>query len=301
MKVMINGVERYFDGYLKTNLDALIKFVSLKWDGVVYVGGYEGDGKTTLALQGASYVDPSFCLDRVVFTPEQFMEAVDKAEVGQAIVYDEAQDAFDSSNRDTVSKLLKMKLTRIRKKRLFIFIVAADFWRINKYLFIHRSRAFIRIYSDGFSRGRFAFYNRERKHDLYVKGKKTESLAVVPPNFIGSFTNWIPVDEQAYERKKDLATESIGKLPGIDPKVLRKEIVKGQIGLLDWLRRNQWVKDGALTASLGFMKISTGTLHNYREELQNDSENSVLGGTSLVSDLQGQQENNIITQQEDAE
>ena len=142
MKVPINGQEYYFDGLLVENLAALKKMVELNWDGVLFVGGYEGDGKSQFAEQLAFFLDPSYCIDRCVFTPQQFIDAVDNASKGQAIVYDEAQDVFDSSSfREKWTRLIKSKLTRIRKKNLFIIVVAPDFWRINKYLFIHRSRA----------------------------------------------------------------------------------------------------------------------------------------------------------------
>jgi len=42
--------DKYIDGYLKSNLDLITKKVSKKWDGILYICGYEGDGKTTLIL-----------------------------------------------------------------------------------------------------------------------------------------------------------------------------------------------------------------------------------------------------------
>jgi len=46
VKIDINGTERYYDGYLVNNLELIKQAVRLKWDGLFYVGGYEGDGKT---------------------------------------------------------------------------------------------------------------------------------------------------------------------------------------------------------------------------------------------------------------
>lgn len=210
VKIEINGVERYYDGYLKDNLDIIKQAVVLKWDGVLFVSGYEGDGKSVLAAQVALYFDPTYELARCVFTPQQFMDAVDHATPGQAIVYDEAQDAFESTNRDEQSRAIKSKMTRIRKKGLFIIIVAPDFWRINKYLFIHRSRCFIRVYAEGLTRGFFEFYNREKKHQLYIEGKRHEKI-LVQANFRGRFTKWFPLDEDDYDHKKDAATHNVGK------------------------------------------------------------------------------------------
>lgn len=223
MKISINGVERYFDGRLHEALEIYKKIVANKWDGVFYIGGYEGDGKSEFAGQLAHYFDPTYCLERCVFTPEQFMKAVDEAEEGEAVVYDEAQDAFESVNRDTISRALKSKMTRIRKKRLYIIIVAPDFWRINKYMFIHRARAFFRVYANGLQRGFFEFYNRERKHRLMIEGKKKELLCV-KPNFRGRFTHWFPLDEQAYDKKKEEATKLVGKETGSEDKQLYEDL-----------------------------------------------------------------------------
>lgn len=210
VKYEINGKEYYFDGYLLQNMLLIKQAVEKKWDGVLYIGGYEGDGKSEFAGQLALLVDPTYCLDRCVFNAEQFEEAVENAEPYQAIVYDEAQDVFESTNRDKTAQEIKSLMTRIRKKQLYLIIVAPDFWRINKYMFIHRSRAFIRVYSTGLERGYFEYYNREKKHRLKIEGQRYEKLCVAP-NFRGRYTHWFPLDQEAYEEKKDKATSEIGK------------------------------------------------------------------------------------------
>lgn len=210
MKVTINGKEHYYDKLLYDNIMLIVEAVKKNWDGVFYVGGYEGDGKSLFTEQIAYLVDPTYCLERCVFTPSQFIEAVNNAEAGQAIVYDEAQDAFESTAKDKSARLVKSLMTRIRKKNLYIFIVAPDFWRINKYMFIHRSRAFIRVYANGLDRGFFEYYNRTKKHELMIRGKKNEHLCV-PPNFRGRFTYWRVLDEAAYDDKKEAATQQLDK------------------------------------------------------------------------------------------
>lgn len=210
VKVDINGTERYYDGYLVNNLELIKQAVALKWDGLFYVGGYEGDGKTEFTIQCAYFVDRTFCLDRCVFTPAQFIEAVNKAEPHQAIVYDESQDVLESTAKDKTAREIKSLLTRIRKKQLYIFMVAPDFWRINKYMFVHRARAFIRVYSNGLERGYFEYYNRTKKHELLIRGKRNEQLCI-PPNFRGRYTHWFGLNEEEYDAKKEAATQEIGK------------------------------------------------------------------------------------------
>lgn len=208
MKVEINGKEYYFDKLLYDNIMLIVQAVKKNWDGVLYTGGYEGDGKSEFTEQLAFLVDNTYCLERCVFTPAQFIEAVNNAKPGEAIVYDEAQDAFESTAKDKSARLVKSLMTRIRKKNLYIFIVAPDFWRINKYMFIHRSRAFIRVYANGLERGYFEYYNRTKKHELMIRGKKNEHLCV-PPNFRGRFTHWRVLDVDAYDAKKEEATQQL--------------------------------------------------------------------------------------------
>ena len=265
MKITINGVERTVDKYLHKNLMLYKKAVARKWDGVFFVGGYEGDGKSVFAAQVASIFDHTYCLERCVFTPQQFIDAVNKAEKGQAIVYDEAQDAFESTNRDKMTKAVKSMLTRIRRKQLYLIIVAPDFWRINKYLFIHRSRAFFRVYAVALERGRFEFYNRERKHELLIKGKREEKLCV-PPNFRAKFMNWFPLDEEAYNKKKEAA--DVGKVQLEERKKTDQQLrIEAAVKVFKWVKRQ--VKGLPLTMSdlASFMGCDRKTLYN------NDSTN----------------------------
>ena len=293
VKIPIQGVERYYDGYMKENLEIIRQFAEKKWDGILYVGGYEGDGKSWLAAQVAVFLDPSYCLERCVFTPEQFLKAVDEAKPGEAIVYDEAQDVFEAQNRDKMAKIVKSKLTRIRRKRLYIVIVAPDFWRINKYLFIHRSRAFIRVYADGLERGYFAFYNRERKHNLYIKGKRTEEL-VVPPNFVGRFTAWFPLDHEAYEDKKEAATRQLGKeeRPAMTKEMARQLERAAYHRLWNHLRLNQWLRSGFTVEKLAsFAGCTKKTLYNnnYTEIM-----NAIEGGAPGFGGSAGGEHGSVV-------
>jgi len=102
-------------------------------------------------------------------------------------------------------------LTMIRKKQLFIIIVAPTFFDITKYIAIHRSRALIHVYSKGLERGFFTFYNRERKLELYIKGRRDHNMRVTKPNFIGSFTKWFPLEDEDYQVKKDESIRALQK------------------------------------------------------------------------------------------
>ena len=201
---------KYIDGYLQKNLEMLKKAVDLNWDACGFFSGFEGDGKTTLAIQLAYYVDRSFNLDRIVFTGDQFKDACLLAKNKEAIVFDESYYDFTSAATLTKqSRLLRSMLTMIRKKQLFIFIVAPTFFDIQKYIAVHRSRFLIHVYSKGLERGFFAFYNRARKQQLFMKGRRENNMSVTKPNFIGRFTKWFLVDEVAYDKKKESSIQQL--------------------------------------------------------------------------------------------
>lgn len=249
--VDLGAGEVYIHGSLKENLDNLKKLVEMDWDGIIYIGGYEGDGKSYLAGQIAKYLDPTYALDRCVFTGEQLIKAIDdQKEFYKAIVWDEAQDNIDTNSaRDPVAKILKSKFTRIRRKRLFIIICAPDYWRINRYFFIQRSRCFLLVYAKGFERGHFAFYTRAQKHMMYVKGKRDENPHVVKPEFRGDFSKWFPLDKDAYDDKKEQAELKIQiEKDGGDDRVSKsydEGVRDGMIRIAEGLKRNRWLKIGA--------------------------------------------------------
>lgn len=284
MKFDFGDKQIYIDGYLKNNLDLLKEAVSKKWDGLFYVCGYEGDGKTMLSAQALSYLDPSFDINRCCFTPEQFAKAVEEAKPQQAVLFDEAYLTFTnmSFHKEATKQIISL-LTMIRKKQLFICIVAPTFFDINKYLVIHRSRFVLRVYADGLERGFFLFYNRTRKHELYIRGKREHNFNVVKANFHGRFTKAFPVDEEAYEKKKDAAItllqDALKGNPIKTAEQRKTEIKKGMYGLMNWLKRNNWITTECLkAASTGFFGVQYDTLRYSIRYATNPLENGGCKG-----------------------
>ena len=266
--------DKYMDGYLKSNLDKLTEAVNLNWDGLLYIAGYEGDGKSTLAAQIVYYFDRTITLDRVCFTAKQFLEACLKAKNKQAILFDESYLTF--SNRslfNEMSRTLTSMLTMIRKKQLFIIIVAPTFFDIQKYIAIHRARALIYVYAKGLQRGFFGFYNRMRKHELYIKGKRDHNMYVVNPNFKGRFTKWFPFNSEEYDVKKESAiqelTAMINKSKEIKPEeMIEKDKLHQEAVLLAWLRSHKQLKVGALTyTASNYYDLSVNGLCNRLERV----------------------------------
>jgi energy-coupling factor transporter ATP-binding protein EcfA2 len=189
----------YLDGYLKANTDAMIRDVTKKnYDGFVLIVGREGFGKSTLAMQLAMYVDPTFNLNRVVFTAEQFLEEVEIAEKYQAIVFDETMGYL--SSRGAMSKFNKTLIkvmSEMRSKNLFVFLCIPNFFMMDWYVAQHRTTGLLYVRK----RGVFSSYDYPTKKKLYREGKRYHSYHI-PPNFFGKFVKYFPLDIEKYEAKK---------------------------------------------------------------------------------------------------
>jgi DNA polymerase III delta prime subunit len=220
----------YLDDNLEPNItNYFIKAVQANWDCFLIVGGMEGVGKTTTAMAISRYMDPTFpgeplndgtprrkC-DRIVFTYDQFMKAIDEAKPGQAIMFDEAVTAMNAQDAGSdMQKTLIKKMTMIRKKHLYILVLMPNIFMFRRYFAVSRARALIHFYTpDGIERGFFKFYNYEAKRKLYFGGFKNWDMNCVQPSFRGRSTDTMGffVNEAEYEAKKDAATLEFGNAP----------------------------------------------------------------------------------------
>jgi len=193
---------KYMDGWLNVALHKGIKMVKKDMDLVFVIDGMERSGKSVIAQQMASEVDPTFNIDRIVFTPSEFKNAVMHAKKYQAVVYDEAYGGMSSRQAMSYINIGLVKcLAEIGQKNLFIFVVLPSYFELDRYVALHRSRVLIHVYMKGMTRGFFSFYDIKKKKDMWLYGKKSYSYCV-KPNFSGRFTNWYSVDETDYRAKK---------------------------------------------------------------------------------------------------
>jgi hypothetical protein len=201
---MTPSEQLYMDGYLRKVYAKAKKIIKQDWDCVFLVDGTEGGGKSVLAQQGAYEVDPSFHISRIAFTPEEFKTAILNANKYQAVIYDEAYTGLSSrGTMSDINKTLVSMLAEIRQKNLFVFIVMPTFFDLDKYAAIWRSRGLLHVYTDkGYGRGYFSYYNKDRKKNLYILGKKFYDYKKPRPNFRGRFTSYYTVDETEYRARK---------------------------------------------------------------------------------------------------
>lgn len=182
-------------------------------DCIISIDGKEGSGKSTLGLQWCKYIDPTFDLSRVVFTPEEFREAIYKAKKGQAIMFDEAFTGFSSrAALSGVNKTLISLMMQIRQKNLFIVIIQPTVFLLDKYISIFRTRVLVHVYENKGRRGFFRVYSSKKKRMLILhKDSKMYSYGIRSKKkgrFYGVFALGDKKEEEKYKNKKLEALKS---------------------------------------------------------------------------------------------
>src|SRR3990170_4539890 len=140
----------YMEDRLERNLkEKIIPALEKKKDKdkVIAIDGAEGSGKSTLAFQIGKRVDPTLDLSRVVFSADDFREAVFKAKRGQCIIYDEAFTGLSSrSSLSGINRALVSLMMQMRQKNLFVIIVLPTFFLLDKYVALFRTTVLIHVY-----------------------------------------------------------------------------------------------------------------------------------------------------------
>jgi len=241
MVTFSNGKSVGMDGYLKSNLDIAKETIKRDLDHVFCVAGDERVGKSSLAFQCAAYCDETFCANwerRVHFTPENFLEGIKNSQPYEAHVYDEAMTGLSSrESMSRMNKTLQKVLAEVGQRNLFIFICIPDFFSLDSYIALHRSRCLLLVYfGERFSRGRFAFFGKDKKRNLYFLGKKLHNQKAVNPDFRGSFSGEYVVDETKYRGMKSEAL----RLHSLDWGVQNRNVDLNKFGcLLSWLIKDK--------------------------------------------------------------
>ena len=235
---------------LKFQLDIMVNAVQYDFDSIIIIDGeIEGSGKSVLAQQVGYYMawkcGKTMSLNHIVFTPNQFLEAIDNAEKRECIIWDEAyQGSSKWRQMSKINQVIMSRLQKIRQKNLFIVIVLPYFFDLNSYLAVPRSWFLIHVEIKNqmevteqeevnfdkpiFVRGFFQFYSRARKKSLFFQGRREYNYDYVRGNFIGNFPQYYCVDEIAYKDKKlQYATEEKEEERMTEADWIKEAIIRG--------------------------------------------------------------------------
>ena len=211
--IKVDGKEKtlYMDGKLHRSIEKKIKPKIHKkdFDWVWIVDGPEGSGKSVFSFQLAKILDPTFCLDTVCMTPNDFTKAILKAKKGQCIIFDEAFTGFSSrASLTEINRLLVSLMMEMRSKNLAVIIVMPTIFLLDRYVALFRARGLFHVYMKNGRRGRWCYFNNKKKKLLYLKGKKLFSYKEPRSKFRGKFFDTYTVNEEQYRAKK---TEALMK------------------------------------------------------------------------------------------
>lgn len=173
-------------------------------DCFLVIDGREGSGKSTLAFQVGKCVDPTLNLNRVVFSPDDFRDAVYRAKKGQCIIYDEAFTGFSSrSSLGQINRVLVSLSMQMRQKNLLVIIVLPTIFLLDKYIATFRAKALIHVYENKGKRGYFKVYSFKSKKLLILLGQKTFSYSskFARTNFRGRFYGKFALGDEEMEKK----------------------------------------------------------------------------------------------------
>lgn len=205
------GIEKgiYFDGYYHDILKFYQNAIQNHNTSVVLLfDGRSGMGKTTLNNQTGIFLDPNFDIDKMFYTPNDFLEGLSKAKKGDYICFDEAMLLSNRSALSQVNRMIIIAMSMIRSKQIFVSFCVNSIFDLDKNIAISRGDILLHVYGDTLiDRGRYAAFFKakdgsDRLKELYLQGKKYYSYAKPKANFVGSFTKEFVIDDKEYEKRK---------------------------------------------------------------------------------------------------
>lgn len=204
-KVLINGQEKYIDGYLLKACEEIKTLLDKDRDVVCIVDGGVGEGKSTLAQLIAGTVDPTFNETRLYFDDTETKTGIINSEKKKAHILDETLSMLNIRRAmSNVNITLTSLFSEIRQKNLLLILCLPSIFDLDRNISIHRSLFLLHTYSRNGQRGYFRFYGRKAKAKLFASSyaKKTYQY-LSRPTFWGRFANGYIVNEEVYRQRKD--------------------------------------------------------------------------------------------------
>lgn len=188
-------------------------------DRVYIVDGMERSGKSWFAFQQMGFIDPSAfssvdeMLKRVVFSPEEFFEAI-RTLKNKVIIFDEAFRGFSSrSALSKVNKKLNQGLMEMGQNNNIVFIVLPRIFLLDIYPAMLRSHGLFNILiNKKLGKRMFRGYNSHDKNQIYQIGSKKGWRYPIKTRFKGYFYDKFPGGvkfQEAYLKKKALAFQDM--------------------------------------------------------------------------------------------
>lgn len=232
VKTHLNKQYNIDNGLIK-RIDRMIDRVNnpkTKLDVLLIIDGYEGYGKTNMAVGLAYYVHKktgrSFGVENLFFDAEKMLEHAIKTEC-QIIIWDEAALMGLSAEHYRKIQIALIKMLNVaRKKRHFFIFNIPRFYNLRSAI-IDRTLGLIHTYARKEVKiGRFFYYKKASFEMLYDnwKGTRKRPKYNTYKTLRGSFSETLSktLDEPEYDRRKDEAMLQI--LQELEPRKSKTEI-----------------------------------------------------------------------------
>jgi hypothetical protein len=235
--------DTYFKNYLgkkiRLKIDPLVKSVldtilirrKRGLDCVIIVTGYSGAGKSVLVSHTiAPYLNSDFKEAHVYFNSYQMIEDAPLLPNNSTLVLDESYKEANTRAGSSVAFLRLMNfLNTIRVKGHTIVLILPDYFQLNSQLALFRSNFLIHVYIDKktHQRGRLLLFDRDKKKNLYIKGKKFLDYHAGSANFRARFylNKGIFDDESYLKRKMNFLQELNNDIGKKTPKNERDDLI----------------------------------------------------------------------------
>jgi len=205
-------VTEYLQSSIKTALDTTKERVQARdKDAVFLVTGGEGNGKSSLSILMANYLDPDFDAgEQIVMDHEDLIRTADELSSYQSIVFDEGIESLLSRNHGkSRNKMMIEWFREVRAKNLFIFVNMPEFKEVEKPIRDDRAHMLVRCVKQGWAH----FYNEDRMQDIVVERRGNRVRAEYSdPIFKAGWKD--PSDLDLWPAYQEMKTENVSNLAG---------------------------------------------------------------------------------------
>lgn len=176
-------------------------------DHFIVVCGKEGLGKSTLAIQLACMIDPTFNIKRICFKPIDFIQGIRQAKKGDCFILDEGNLFVFSRESLGADNVMIVKLFALmRQKNLCVIINVPNFFTLDSYVRDHRTDTLIYCRD----KGKFTCYVKKAIQIISKEGHAYKQInGVIVPHgtfFPGYWNKFLPkindISEESYKQHK---------------------------------------------------------------------------------------------------
>jgi len=250
-----NGLK--FDSTLAKNIDGTLARVKSKKASCLGVDGYVGEGKTTLAVEIAQYIESKYnstfdIQEQIGMGGKGFLKSMDYAVSNKkhVVIYDEAGDFNTRASLTYFNQQLNRVFETFRATKIVIILCLPSFADIDTSLMKKGVLRFlVHCYGRTLTYGRYSVYDLSRM--WYIKSKfakvtvPADAFRLTTPNFYGQFKDLDPESSNELEKfsirgKKDIIRKSMLAQRGlVDVKTISKEAGYSVESVRKWVQKSK--------------------------------------------------------------